>query len=508
MKTPSDELFNLISSLTTQEKVHFKINYSKKKADNNTVILFDAINSLKHYDEKILKEKLKNKLPIKDLHVLKNYTIDAILKSLRNYYLEDSIESIIHFHLQDIYILIKKRLFAYAKKIIAKVEKIAIENDKYNYHLIILSLKRDIMMEEISLNDISTYRFNQYLQEIKCIDILKNNIDYSMLYMEIESIAYNMTSYQFHEIEALLKNPLLKDEKKALSISAKLKYHATLANSYRLMSQWKKTYIHYKKVFLLFEQMPSNLNSNIEFYLIMIARFLRILVRLNKTDELNILYGKVEDYKKSLPKKLQFGSMSEAYWTIKIAQIDIALFTFEIETALKYSEEIKESIKTYYNPVTFLLFNINFFYIHFFYNDFRKALGVLNEILNMKDFFGRQDIIQNVKIFNLVVHYELGNEELLKSLSKSAFRYFKNEKLLGEAEKIIIHFFEKVIHTIDTGEQRKKAFLELKTKLEPILIKENNFDHFDFISWIDSKLENRSFLEIAKKRKTKHHNPI
>ena len=82
MKTPSDELFHLIRSLSPQEKRFFKLYAMRKDVNNNYLILFDTINKLDDYDERKVKEEFKKKSPIKDFHAVKKYTSEAILRAM------------------------------------------------------------------------------------------------------------------------------------------------------------------------------------------------------------------------------------------------------------------------------------------------------------------------------------------------------------------------------------------------------------------------------------------
>src|ERR1051326_6571998 len=86
--TPSHHLFELIKSLNKGEKGYFK-KYSQLHTvgdKNNYLILFDAIEKQKKYDEeKILKALSKHSF-IRHFSDLKNYLYTLILDSLESYY--------------------------------------------------------------------------------------------------------------------------------------------------------------------------------------------------------------------------------------------------------------------------------------------------------------------------------------------------------------------------------------------------------------------------------------
>ena len=97
------------------------------------------------------------------------------------------------------------------------------------------------------------------------------------------------------------------------------------------------------------------------------------------------------------------------------------------------------------------------------------------------------------------MHYELGNEDVLPNLCKSTYRYFEKKGELRQAEKSILNFFSNTILKITTGRGKRNAFIELKKELESVMSGEM-LDDFDFISWIDSKIQNKSFLEVVRSR--------
>lgn len=86
MKTPSSQLFDLIKSLSSEEKRLYKRTSLEKKIKTpNYILLFDAIDKLLNYDEDVLKENIKCKIPVDKLSYLKNYLQRSIIGFLENY---------------------------------------------------------------------------------------------------------------------------------------------------------------------------------------------------------------------------------------------------------------------------------------------------------------------------------------------------------------------------------------------------------------------------------------
>ncbi len=83
-KAISDTLFQLICSLEKSEKRHFKlyIKRSSAKEDLKIIRLFDALDKLPEYDEKILLKKLPD-ITKPQFYNLKTHLYKQLLASLR-----------------------------------------------------------------------------------------------------------------------------------------------------------------------------------------------------------------------------------------------------------------------------------------------------------------------------------------------------------------------------------------------------------------------------------------
>src|SRR6476659_2064242 len=128
----SDTLFQLIHSLEKAEKRHFKlyIKRSSAKEDLKIVQLFDALDKLQDYDEKVLLKKLPG-TEKKQLHNLKTHLYKQILASLRLLKSADSIDLQLNEQFDYAHILYKKGLFQQSLKLLERAKETARANQKY-----------------------------------------------------------------------------------------------------------------------------------------------------------------------------------------------------------------------------------------------------------------------------------------------------------------------------------------------------------------------------------------
>lgn len=506
MKIPSDELFLLIKSLSRPEKIQFKLYAVRKKTDTNYIKLFNAIDKQKIYNEALLKRKFEKERFTHSLNRIKSYITNAILNCLEEYYSSESAAAELRSYINRIEILVNKRLYYSAKKIAIKAEKLAEEHEQYGYLHLILSLKNRIMVAQENLEDMNNYLHGDYLKEVKCAAIIKNLIGYNKLYTQAASIAktkpQQITAQQHKTLKTLLKNPLLHDEGKALFLPEKLIRHYILGRVYMLMEDWKKSYLNLKKAIQLMEHHPAYLKTEIETYMQCIVLFMISMSRLRKDKELTSVYNKVKQVVDSLPPKMHSNRIFQKHIAMQINHIDYLLKSFDFHAAVKISEELKASIKKHGSSENFFVFQANLSLTYFYLGDYHKALHEINKILNVKESGMRQDIINLFKVLNIMVQYELGNEEMLPYLCRATQRYFEKKGELPLSLKLILKFFGKTILKTSTKQEKTDAFIAFKKELDSLMT-ENLFIDFDFISWLQSKIENRPFADIVREKAKK-----
>ena len=99
-----------------------------------------------------------------------------------------------------------------------------------------------------------------------------------------------------------------------------------------------------------------------------------------------------------------------------------------------------------------------------------------------------------------MIHFELGNIELLEYATRSTYRFLYKKNKLYYHEKLIIDFIRKNdFNLLTESKEQINAFKKLKAELlsEPKNDYEVNFDERQhFIHWLDSKIENPQRLEV------------
>ncbi|MFN9939898.1 MAG: hypothetical protein ACK56I_10540, partial [bacterium] len=85
---------------------------------------------------------------------------------------------------------------------------------------------------------------------------------------------------------------------------------------------------------------------------------------------------------------------------------------------------------------------------------YNKALHWLNRVINDNENDLRQDLYGYARLFNIVIHYELGNIDLLEYTIKSTARYLQKRSRDFDIEKLILEQFKKLIRTRSVSGKR------------------------------------------------------
>ncbi|TAL60918.1 MAG: hypothetical protein EPN85_06140 [Bacteroidetes bacterium] len=135
--------------------------------------------------------------------------------------------------------------------------------------------------------------------------------------------------------------------------------------------------------------------------------------------------------------------------------------------------------------------------------NFQQCIFWLNRIRNEIPFKIRPDLESFLRLFYILAHYEAGHADILPSLILSFYRFLHKKEQLYKFESIIIDFLRNELPETGTPKALLQAFQKLKNKIAPLSkspYEKNVFTYFDYISWLESKIENRPFAEVVRQK--------
>lgn len=504
MSTETNKLHTLIQSLTKSEKRYFKLysNQSTPEKEKNYIKLFDVLEKMPAYSEEELVVNLQTEgVNAKYLAADKNHLYNLILRSLRNFHTSRTSRLKVKECLEYADILLDKGLKDQSLQQLQKGEKIAKQYDLVSYFPEILRLERKIVGPPIKVKDLE----KQYARYKDAITKLENFNEYDFLHSRTSFIRRKVGKTRNPEelelFQDILNHPLMKEDK-ALSFFSKIRYHQIWAGYAYSKNDWQNEYQHNKQ---LLELMGDKKEFVEEYPLEYAATFSRVLI-LTKQAEPEAYFSTLNRFRdipnKTVRHQRQVKSLVEclAYSTEFVRMIKQGLFD-EAEVIIPDFEQFLNDYDDLIEPAFKMNSYYKFAYVYIGLDDYSRALDYLNTVLNEFDEKLRPDIYRYSKILTLIVHLELGNTTLLPYISKSTQHHLKSRQKLFKTEKLLMDFIKKIKPDANNSGAWKEGLPALRAKFMEVFKEPNErnaLQYFDFVAWMDSRIEGRSFMEVKR----------
>jgi len=501
---PSIELFKLIKSLSKSEKRFFKLSSSLQSGSKNYIKIFDTIEKQSNYDEEALKKKYKNETFVNHLPSEKNHLYKLILKSLRAYHADSSLTSILKQEIKNIEILYNKALYKECNKFLMRAKKTAILYEKFYFLFELISWEKLLLEEQLEDGKFTKDLDGLIEEEQSVIKKLQNLAEYHVLYSKINfafrSGGYCRTEADRKIVAEIANHKLIIGKNTALSNRAATICYYT--QGFCSLANWDYVTAidKFRKVKIILDKFPNIRKDLAKRYVKTVSKMLACEIYLNNTkkaqsliNELEILKNEpgfkklnieVEIFKEININKLKFLCRSGNYTQGLVAIEEI------IEELPKHNENLhkEQELSIYFHIAT----------TYFGAQEYKNALGWINKILNDKESMLRQDLFSYARLLDLMIHFELGNYDLLEYTLKSTQRFLNKKQRNFDLEKTVIKNLKKLIKK-QSPEDQKSIYLNFKNEIEQGLSGGNRhivFKYINFPTWIQSKINGCTMSEI------------
>ncbi|MBF9238281.1 hypothetical protein I2I05_12825 [Hymenobacter sp. BT683] len=504
----SDSVFQLIKSLTRSEKRHFRLFANRQGSTEGLKFLqlFDAFDTAGQYDE----ERVLAQVPaIKKVQLanLKANLYRQLLSSLRMYHAGQNLDIQLHEQLDYARVLYNRGLYQQSLRMLERVKLTAQQAGMAHIALQALDFEKLIeaqyitrslrgraeqlsaealtLVEHVSqqhkLSSLALRMYGFYLQ----IGHARNQADYDRLTTFFRGALENVD----------MSNPDFFEE--LYYYQAHVWYHTITQNfvaCYRYAQKWVD----------LFERHPAMREQQTMLYLkglhnLLIAsynllyysKFIKVLDTLEafaadpdrrsnpNIDVLLFLYS----YTNRINASFMRGQFTEGLAIVPPLLAHLAQFQQQLD------------------PHRLMVFYYKIASLYFGSGDFNKAIEYLTKIIQFKESALREDIQCFARILNLIAHYEAGRDESLEYQVKSVYRFLGKMNDQQQMQVAIFQFLRSLGNM--NPQELKNAFVDLKTQLTIIAanpFERRPFMYLDIISWLESKIENRSVEEIMQRK--------
>lgn len=505
MRTPSDELFQLIKSMSKQEKRYFKLFAARHVIgeQNNYLLLFDEVDRQKKYDEAAIREKFRKQRFVRQLHVMKNYLFTLIMRSLRNFYASDTDDKF-HDMLRDAQILYDKGLHVQSQKVLDRARKQALEHERFLQLLEIQRWEHTIIHQNNEVNKLERYASRDVFGELEFIDKYRNLLQFQLLndrmFIQYWKVGIARNKEEKEQMARIFDDALYQSPENAKSFLAKYYYHNALFTYQYCSGQLHSSHETISTLVRMIESLDPDMRRYASKYISALNNLYAVQKELKLNDEAFDTLRKLRDISvKSTTNK------AELFMRSYILELDLYISTGEFSKGIATIPQIATDFEKYVgmiNKQSKLVFYYNFAYICFGAGNYNEALTWNNQLLNDSDVSTREDIHCFGRILNLIIHYELGNNQLLEYIGKSTYRFLYKRKRLFKVETVILNFIKKYPNWANR-ERIAKGFQELYVELEKLShddYEKHAFEYFDFLTWLESKIHKKDFGRLKFER--------
>ncbi len=499
-------LYDLIDSLNQAEKRHFKIDAVKQRANNNYIKLFSIIEKQtmrgKGYDEKIIRTHFKGEKFLNQLPVAKNYLYNAILKNLRFYYSDyqsNEVEGLI----QEAVLLFDRGLASQFKKHLEKAKKMAKEYEMFPQYLTILSLKRSQVFlypnPEKLINEIN----EEEIKYLKIIDLRRQLVNLNFLvFQKYMTEGIVKSDSQLNSLMSMMKDPILRTKEFADVYTITFQQCNILAAFGKVTANYELLYKTDKRKFQEAMKFPVLTSINIADYIFTLNDYLHSCCKAKRFSEAEENLFRLEKYSKA--PKIPRDAQRFAFMFFNLVKLNLCIAKAEFKEGLMAIKNINirmAELKPYMPESELLFFHLRIAVCLFGDQKYKECLEILNQAYDIKD-GKREDFHSQIRILTLVVHYELKNYDYLEHIILSSKYYLTKRKYYYKAEEVSLSFFRK--HLLEPLAQNEvsaifRKFKDELSKAAQSPFEKNAFNYFNIFLWIDSKIKQTSFMEIAKK---------
>lgn len=503
--TKSSDLYVLVRALSMQEKRHFKLFAQRYSGQaSNYIKLFDALAAQSVFSDEKLKKKLGSGFPIKHLAFEKHRLRQLLDRCLRLYHHGKGVDVQLKEMLIDAELLHERSLYAHCRKALLRARKLANTYERFAFI-------PEITRMESRLFDLEGLGavYAEELRALKKMQVINRYRALSNKVATLVASAHHIRKRQdLQAFEKLVRDPLMRDEKKADTFTARVYYFYIFSVYHEMKGDLKGAYRSRKRFVELIEKDPVQMEVHAKNYLSALNNLGISQLELKLYDELALTIKKI----RQMPQRAGAGSGADivvsAFVFSSILEMNGYIRTGNFEKGLAALPGIERQLQKFgpkIQPQFRVVIHNSIKYIYFGAGELRRSLQWSNRVLHESGEV-RKDIQGMARIFDLILHYELANTEMLEHILRSTYRYLLKSERLFKVETIVLKYLRKAANLVSDREVLA-SFENLYRELLPLAkdrYEKKAFEEFDLPAWLRSKISapsrGKSLQENTEKR--------
>lgn len=506
-KPRTDDLLQLVNSLTKGEKRNFRLFASRNSSSEEShffLQLFDVLDKKGEYDEALILKKIpavkKAQLPNIKAHLYrqllaslrllgKNQNEDIQLREMTDY----------------ARVLYNKGLYRQSLDMLAKVKERAMQGLFFVQALEVVEFEKLIESQYIT-RSIEGRAEELTGQTIFLHRMLAQTNQFSNLSLQMYALflkrgfARNERDHQ--QVEEFFSAHLPSIPFNDLDFWGKVFCCQAYLWRHHISQEFSSCYRYAQRWVMLFQSKPTMIALNPALYLKGLHNLLFTLFNSvhheRFLEAFTILQRFSEEYDLNQDRNVE--GLYRLYWYLQAINRHYMEGTFtEGLQLVPELMQIIESERFNWDNHRIIVFYYRVACLYFGSGDFGQTIHFLNLIINQRNPDYRADIQCFARFLCLIAHFEIGNERLVEYQIKSTYRFLLQMEDMHAVQREVFRFLRRTPGMLPAA--LREEFGQLREKL--LRLRNDPFErrpflYLDIISWLESKLENRTVQAVIR----------
>ncbi len=480
--------------MSKQEKRYFKLftTFYTNRRSNNYTLLFDVIDKLAVYDESRLLKLIAKTSFAGRLADTKQKLSKLILNSLAAYQAGKTINSDLREMLAHAEILHQKGLYRHCRKLLVKLKKKAKFHQKHIFLLEVLFWERRLLVKEAP-DDLELELLKLNEQKKSAMAMIKSTDHFLELMDNVQSTGRRYARLHRSEdrqaLEQAFKESRAESGEDATTFVARISHWEALGFYSQLTGKTADALHYYRKALEVWEDHAEQIQDDPDTYKMFLSNYLTCCIALRQFEDFQRYLQRI----KALP-SISLRSKITMFEQVSYLELMFCLNNGKLEEGMQAVREFEAGIESYrakISPNRLVTMRHNCSILYFLAGSYVEALEHINAIIDLKLGESRQDIQMFTRIFSVILHYELGNFDILENLLRSAYRYLNKRNAYLDYERLILNAIKRLVASPDSRTART-IFHRMRKELQ--LVSEGETHKLpvglpELLIWVESKIE-------------------
>ena len=470
----AQDLFDLIKSLTRNEKRHFQLHSTLQGEEKNYVRLFEAMDTMEFYDKDGILTTFEGETFVNSLHVTENYLYRKIMEALRAFNEANDKEAQIYSLLTQSNIMEAKGFYKLALDSLYKAEKLAIKYSK-QLALIDIAIKKIPIIGAIETRDLVEKTENVFEEAFQYLANIQEELYYRqqnqwmfLMFRKWRSPRNENVLEEMHKRFADFEQAAFPEKG---TFYSQYYYYAARYAYYYTLQAYDQSLKAEAKVVEIWERHPDMIAAYTQKYMVQLANYISNAIMCKEY----VLAAEIIDRMGGL-KTQSFDEEGEQFQNVYFYKHLSLLNQEKFEACKSLVPEIAAGLEKYklkINPARRLTFFYNITLVYFITECYSEAADWLDKILIItRNDEPRKDIQQFARVLQLAIYYKLSSNEVLEYMFRSVYRNKELKASMSDFELVVLKYFKKLLKVHPDSKEAKALFVKLMTALEEMKEKE------------------------------------